>query len=542
MVKSSKSSQKFIADIDKLYSDYILSIEKNRSHVNIFNPQNLQITNKFVENNLAQVSAKVKIESTAQESRCHAFYRILGLPVVSNDFEIYSPGHDIIISGNLKDQINTKIRIVNNPIVAFKTLSQKRETYFSDNISPIFSKQNLESSVLALSSGYRIRNLNVLKEVSDPFEMDYNLQGYKTEFKDDSGGVDYSQYTDSSGTQVNISKINFKKFHILVPFIVDGRIDLTTPGANRIAVPFVDDASQLNLTQGVTLQRPIIEKIILERFDKSNQISKLGESDKELIDRVKTLDSIKDETLLKQVFSGDIYKLSEELQLLKFIDMTVALLNELIELQFKISRIQTEYYYLPKISTSGPENGVSTQGLFIKDPNNLKTQADNTLFNFQVRSIIDSINQPAHDTSSKADKGGFALPPFSATFNSDNSDAMGNTLKDTFDKLKIKRTKELDEANIALKNIEIIIGEFSGLGLIDIVAIIASLYLIDKKYLLGLIDSRAFERMQKNPIIKTDESQPNVQESLNELTKTVKGFYDIIEKLYTDIQENNGNY
>lgn len=535
-----KNSQKFIADINKLYQDYILGIEKNRSHVNIFNPQNLQSVNKFVENNLAQVSAKIKTESEPQESRCHTFYRIIGFPVVSNDFEIYSPGHDIVISGDVKEQVNNKIKITNNPVVGFKTLSQRRETYLSEEILPIFSKQNIESSVLALVSTCNSRRLNItIQDIEDPLNMDYNFQGYNMDLKTEN--IDYTQYTSANGTNVDTSKISFKRFHILMPFIVDGRIDLTTPGVNRIAVPFVDDASQLKLTQGVTLQRPLIEKVILERFNDENQIAKLGDSDKELIDRVKQLDSIKDEALLKQIFSGDIYNL-KNLQFIKFLDMIVALTAELVNLQFKVSKIQSEYYYVPEVSVTGPEGGCKTKGLFIKDPNSLRTKADTTLFNFQVRSIIDSLNMPAHDTSKEPDKGGFALPPFTTTFNSDNSDAMGNTLKDTFDKLKDKRVKELDIANDALRQIEIITGEFSGLGLVDIIAIMASLYIIDKKYLLGFIDSRAYERMNKNPAIKTSESQPGIVETLTEFTKTVRGFYDIIDKVYEDVQKNNGNY
>jgi hypothetical protein len=454
-VKSSQNSQKFVADINKLYTDYILGIEKNRSHVNIFNPQNLQATNKFVENNLAQVSAKVKIETEPQESRCHAFYRIIGFPVISSDFEIYSPGHDIVISGDVKEQVNNKIKITNNPIPGFKTLSQRRETYLSEQLLPIFSKQNIESSVLALSSSSIIRRLNIsIENVEDPLDMLYNKQGYDIPLKTQE--MDYGLYTDAAGTTVDTTKINFKRYHILLPFAVDGRIDLTTPGVNRIAVPFVDNASQLQLTQGVTLQRPLIEKIILERFNNENQEAKLGDSDKELIDRVKQLDSIKDEKLLKQVFSDDIYSL-KNLQFIKFLDMIIAILNELVELQFKMSKVQSEYYYLPNIAVTGPENGATSRGLFIKDPNDLKTPADTKLFNFQVRSILDSLNMPAHNTSQEPDKGAFALPPFTTTFNSDNSDAMGNTLTDTFDKLKDKRTTELDIANNAIKQIEMIV-------------------------------------------------------------------------------------
>src|SRR5574343_620098 len=61
--------------------------------------------------------------------------------------------------------------------------------------------------------------------------------------------------------------------------------------------------------------------------------------------------------------------------------------------------------------------------------------------------------------------------------------------------------KQKDEfskkASTCLRNIEIITGEVSGLGLVDILAIYTSLWSIDIKYLVGMLDNNALSRINE---------------------------------------------
>jgi hypothetical protein len=88
--------------------------------------------------------------------------------------------------------------------------------------------------------------------------------------------------------------------------------------------------------------------------------------------------------------------------------------------------------------------------------------------------------------------------------------------------------------------IEIIMGEFSGLGLCDILAIVASLYIIPADKLLGFLDEDAFDRMKSALNLPDASRDSNLTSCLNELTNTVKDFYNLMDKLYLDARQNNG--
>ena len=76
----------------------------------------------------------------------------------------------------------------------------------------------------------------------------------------------------------------------------------------------------------------------------------------------------------------------------------------------------------------------------------------------------------------------------------------------------------------ALSNIEKIIGEGSGLGLIDVLAVYIALWSIDIGALVGLLDDRAYGRMlENNPELKLPNgtSRLGVVESLTQLQTQV---------------------
>src|ERR1700733_3501396 len=67
----------FNIDFDQLYTNFITPVDAIRSHFNALVPSSQEL-------NTPQY----------QESRCHAFYRMVGFPVVADDGDFYSPGYD----------------------------------------------------------------------------------------------------------------------------------------------------------------------------------------------------------------------------------------------------------------------------------------------------------------------------------------------------------------------------------------------------------------------------------------------------------------
>ena len=92
-------------------------------------------------------------------------------------------------------------------------------------------------------------------------------------------------------------------------------------------------------------------------------------------------------------------------------------------------------------------------------------------------------------------------------------------------------------------------GEFSGLGLIDIVAILTALWTIDQKYLVNMLDEYTFNRMYKNvelrnPVVEARKSGSIINgiKVLKEFENKVKQYLDLQEFLYNfasiNIEEN----
>jgi hypothetical protein len=116
------------------------------------------------------------------------------------------------------------------------------------------------------------------------------------------------------------------------------------------------------------------------------------------------------------------------------------------------------------------------------------------------------------------------------------------------DNLSKVRNQDLEVANNALKTIEIIMGEWSGFGLCDIIAIMASLYTMDQDMLLGFLDDDAMGRMTQLtgvvPIggnsIGGGSGRPSVTDALTEFVTTVNYYYHLMDDVY-NIRANNNN-
>lgn len=542
-----QDAQNFDIDIEKIYNDFIITIDKIRSYTNTSTISSQSAINIFKSGDitLSKLKSLIKIEMTPQESRCHAFFRIIGFPVVSKNFQIYNPGYDIVYDKSrvIGPSVNVKkLSIAGNPIDKFRDLSIQRENYVS-NILNIFNIPNtIDASTLALSSGSRIRQfLSPLATNPEPLDMEYKNQQYKIDLNS-LVGVNEKKLTEYVDIFGNVpTKLQSQKNHIIKPFVVDPVIDFSVNDASKlISTPFVPTKIHLMVKDNVFVNRPIIEKIIRDRFITFNQIDTVGEADKSVIDYIKSIPSIQDEPIINQISSGDVYKLSEQTQFVKFINIIKAMSAKLVESQLIIFSAQSKYYWIPIPSLSGPEGGCDVQGVLLSTqvPSDFVTIRDKAIIEAKIKSTINQINAQTNNINGISDIGGFSFDNFSITFDSDTSSAFGDISLQSLQELTGKRFNELQKANNALRTIEIIMGEFSGLGLCDIIAIIGALYIMPKNDLLGFLDDDAIKRM--NVLLGLNETSPGIQVALQSLTSTVKDFYNLMDKIYQDLSQNNG--
>lgn len=532
-------------DIEQAYQYYIKVIDDIRSKANITG--NIALLNKLDLDSWQTISSKVKTESTPQESRCHAFYRWIGFPVISsNQVDYYNPGHDRIKDPNRKLNDSAKLSIANNVDDKFKQLSLQRELY-SSNIMTIFSNNySINAATLSLLSGATIRKFNDHVGGTDPFDFDIKGQNYiipldsQVGIKNDISLLNYSDSDGSTPTELGL-KLLKSQAHYIKPFFVDPRIDFSVfPAKNRIAVPFVPDSTYLKMGESVIL-RPLIEKIIRDRFSLTNTASSASTNQESITNYLNSVDAIKDEELIQKVknVGGDL-SLTEKTSFLYYLKLAQAMIKKLVLAQNSIKEAQGQYYWLPIPSSTGPEGGCKSHDTIIsvklyQEHKELITELDKEITKAYIRVSLNSFSKSGNEAVGKPESLNFGLPKDIDNVFGPNvapPEVTGDLSQKNFDDLIATRTKILDKACESLKIIEIIMGEYSGLGLCDIIAVMAALYIMPKGDLIGFLDIDARARMEVTLGYTSDELSILTGSFENDIGKSMKSFIDNVNDFY----------
>lgn len=519
---------------------------------------------------------------SAQESRCHAFYRIIGFPVVASDKRFYNPGLDVIRQYDATGSpvprtvtLEKKIQIAQNVDPKFEAISQSREAYAAGT-AQIFSVPNsVEAGVLALTSGTygtngspNIRKFNAPFTVNtdlDPFDFDIAKQAYSkpgsiisTFSLVGTQEVPLADYQDGNGVKPNIGiggyKILQQHEHIIVPFAVDPRIDFsvwanksnTISGVSRrIAVPFVPDASFQMAGSSNFSDTPYLEKIITKRFATFNNTKDAGPATQDIVDYVKQFKTIQDikigSTTISNIFSNNIFKLQEQDAFAKYLNKIQSMTDALSAAMKVIHAKQGLYYWLPIPSQNGPEAGCSVRDVPINinfNSDHLVYPGDTDLVINQLNFFMTNINSGASRAKAVPDVAGVSSPDQKFTFDSDTSDSEGDVTSDTKDILIKIRKSLLSDASDALQVVEMIMGEFSGLGLCDIIAVLGALNVMPSENLLGFLDDDAYDRA-KTKLGQALPAKPTLDASMKSLASFVSTFYQIMDKMFQAAFGNN---
>lgn len=524
-----QDTQNYQIDIEEFYSGIIAEIDDIRGYVNISNPDNLKKLSSLKASDFGGVSGRLQVSSELQESRAHAFFRLIGLPVISSTNAFYNPGHDgikylsdpIFATRQIKNQ--NKLDIINSPISGFYDFSIKRESYYNSTIKNWFNYQDINTSTYLLSS-YNVRFFNSHTEkYQDVFDFDPENQSYLVKLTD-ALNRSLSEY----GENNQVNKLIAKRYHYIFPLIVDPRLDLAA--IKRPCIPFPFKASQMQVNETTVAKLCLLQTIIENRYSPENTQIQFGDYINQIVDFIKSNDSIKDEELINKIKDPSKLGIIERQIFLKFINLINSMIDELIQAQAEIDLTSTITLYLPICSVDGPEAGVKSfnSSLFNSKFN---TELDNDIRKFQFKKLIESLvpEQPNNTSDTLGEK----IQSSIKSIIDIGIQAFGSKINETADSLYKRKLIFDNKASDALRKIEIIMGEFSGLGLCDIIAILGGLYLVDKKYLLGLLDQDAFSRATIK-LRLFNQTQPSINESLLELQKSIFDMYNIMQVIYTE--------
>lgn len=549
-----ESIQEVEFNVDKIYNDFIKEIDDIRSLTPISSIAGLNFS-KLKISNFGSNQTELNVSNSPTESRCHAFYRLVGFPVISSSYDFYSPGFFKDLNAS-SEEIEKRLNLLKQVDPKFYQVSAFRESYYSQIIAPIFSRRDITASVIALSS-YNIREFassvknNIKLEGYDLIKpQSYSDNFYRDPFDQDPNGQTLKEYsigTDSDGIPITANTKDVKtlstRYHMIQPYLVDPRIDLTTqPSDRKICVPFLENKSKTQLKDNVYLKRPLIEKVIRDRFyQQENQKNSFTASQplESSINYFKSFDSIQDNELLEKIYSGNIYSLNEQSQFIKFLATIKSIHQRLFEALNTIKETRDRYHWIPQVSEKGPEFGSTTNEINVLDSDNLNTPLDeNITISFSKYMLSQTISRLPIDSLSSS-LGFFAFSAFDTPINQDNKESVESIAKKALDDAVANRNSDCAKANKALSTIEMIMGEFSGLGLVDIMVIYYALYLVDKSALIGLVDDMVIDRMESMNY-KQLGARMGIIESYDSFANVVKNLYDIVDSLWKDTKLNTG--
>lgn len=520
-----EDTQSVDLDIDSLFSRFIGPIEQIRSICDAPAGKLQSSQSKFGVTDLA-VDPVNKMES-----RLHAFYRLLGLPVVAGG-NCYNPGFNPIPSSSTaRDNINSAIPDTD---ISAMSLREQHPRLFSQ----MFNGQGFDATLWCLLQAYP-KSFNMLDSKTNTKAIDGRdvTLGFLSVFYNALNNTNIvSSIVD--GQAAFASRMSFAMTsarHILTPFSVNPAIDFTVmPVSNKVCVPFLPtlQSTKISASPDVFLQRPGIEFIIRSRLKDNNPDTQFLSDIQSVLQKGDTssTSTVSDQNLLKSAVEAlaenndidnadlnDIFGTFSSTQavvvenLIKTMKGTIKLLAESIHQIDKVSAVVT---FMPIPNARGIELG----GKLLNVSPTTKIEKDIVVLTIKQLNANRSI---ALDNSF----GTFATSGYTDLEKT-------NAYTEKIDSLN-RRKKSLGETGMqALKTIEIVTGEASGLGLIDVLAIYTALWSIKIEDLLGLLDNDAFERLNTyNPDLQAKSisrsSVTAAQTSLQEKISNLLSFADL---------------
>lgn len=441
------------------------------------------------------------------ESRIHTFYRMIGFPVAGPGGKFYNPG--FIPNTDSKNRLNVDSEYNSSSLII---ANQKREIEI-DDLKGIFRRKDLSSAVFALLLKF-VRKFQVLDEELGPFDDDvqkFEIKERKQFAQDFFKREDALNESDALNVFLNTSIGNYSGFkHSLRPFLVDPAMENTVmPIANRIAVPFLKDKTELKVEKDTALMRPGLELIIRERLrDSANDNIAFLEAAQKISSNDITPSKFNDDPTFT-TFNNILLTVEATLgaskidngiisDLKKLTDRQISSITELVRTLKVLAKIlvksigevsaaQRELNWIPLCNEGGPEMGSVGASLYKLNKKH-KTELDKRIAGLQLKKL-----SLQYQVTSTEDLGIFASP-FTINVTDENIEKVNEELAVATQKRDLLAKNAFE----SLRDIELISGEISGLGLIDVISIYIALWSMGEKALISLLDDSTFQRMKDN--------------------------------------------
>lgn len=481
-------------DINSLREKFITPIDRYRSH-------NAPIVSGAL--NQPELSSSIKV----QESRAHAFYRMLGLPVIDPDGNFFNPGFGQKYD---KEEVRRRLDIINSIPISMKQIVAKREQG-SRTRSEFFDKATTDATAFSIAMSIPKGQKRFTPPIQSSVFASLENPNKQTHTIPERKEYIASNYKKRDGSEITntFSSID----HILAPFmtdpIINANVDPKSGSASvMIGAPFVD-STNLEYEPGKYTKRPGIEFILRLRLRQQNileqQVENLGlgqvdlnvfgswsEIGRENIREIASaiIGQVVDENDVNRILEGagnvELYTLNDLVKVMKGV---IHNYRKSIE---KIAQVSSQIIWVPVSNEGGPEFGTDVSTGFVVP----KRFINSWTLEQRIRQLQNksSIAKRQLEIGENEDDTPLAFSDFTISEFQNISKIYDNQLQEE----QNKRTRLEADASNALRTVEIISGEVSGLGLIDILAVYIALWSLDISVLLNLIDDTAVQRIRES--------------------------------------------
>ncbi|MFA5758339.1 MAG: hypothetical protein WC942_03050 [Clostridia bacterium] len=476
-------------DINSLVTKFIKPIDQYRSR-----------TSPNICGSINQ--GELQLSKDPVESRAHTFFRILGLPTITPNGKFFNPGFNPFKSNeDLKTQASIASAIPNN----VKTICAARELTAQQRYWR-FNSLNLDATVHAIVIGAPKcqRQLMVMNASVDAL-LDSDPQSMQIPGRTELINIRYKKRDES-----DIKQTFSNMFHILRPFMTDPIISANIEpksGSNSvmIAAPFLEK-DDIEYEFGKYLRRSGLEFILRLRLRQQNIQEQSNTSISEI--DLSSFSDIESPRSIAAALSGievneedvndvlkDLLKKSGSIELYTINDL-IKTYKGLINLWHKsikqLENVYNQIVWIPAPNKGGPEKGCEISTMFLVPKKPLDSwETDRRIMNLQIKSSIAKQQMEIGEDLNFSD---FIISEFNN---------LNNTFSEQLKQEENKRNRLETQASNALRTIEYISGEISGLGLIDIIAIYLALWSVPINVLLDLIDDTSAERLGKIKELQT---------------------------------------
>ena len=424
------------------------------------------------------------VESTSNmnESHCHTFYRMLGLPIISSFNTFYNPGYygkQMFVDKDKIKKINDNqhLGLVGDEEIRERIAFENGERFLGGN---------------ATATQYKIdmlqypRKLNIMKEDIGPFESD-------------------SQF------EIILNRVeNQISYHILRPFKCNASIAAPSKilvAKKNFAAPFYENTT--------TNETNIYEKTYLET------ICKIRFATKATIKNNEFIDNLKNELAAVQINGQNLFESVLNNQNVIEIYITNIMFGVFVQTILQYSLKINEYSSLAtKLSLNAD---VAT-----KLSNKIKTLKENISYYDAARAFIptDVVDNKGHLVSSNNLHPGIILSDLMLIL-----DSPAKQLRTELENATTQQQRHRKEFEEITKERFYFSGEVLGLGSIDIMAMMLAFWIIPQDHLVGMLDESSFNRLYegrrnknlKNEVVEARKSGAtiNIEEVIGKFDEAV---------------------